>query len=233
MPGDFGLEILWEDCAVLLNKSILVLGDLHIGLEEDLARSGYRLIRLHRKMLAKILDLLDRTNVDKLVLLGDVKHSIGNPTDNELYQLEEFFLNIPAKTKVVLGNHDGGLRDYLASWGIDFSPSAGYMEDGFYLFHGNAKPREEAKDAKLLIACHWHPTMRIKDKRGVVYQERVWIRVPTTLGPDLLMLPAFNDLLGGANIEDIHETWFKMEEAEIFLTDGVFLGKYGDVVLRK
>ncbi len=221
------MQIFWEDSGVLLENGDLVIGDLHIGLEASLRKKGYRLMRLHRRLLSKTLDLLERSNAKRLVILGDLKDSIGNPTDDELYQLDEFLDGIPVPVLVVLGNHDGGLSGFLEEKGIPVYPSSGFLDGDYYLFHGNANPRDEAKTAKMLIACHWHPVVRIKDK--TTYVEKAWIIAPTNLGPEILMIPAFNDLLGGATPDEIVEKYILIDEAEVYLSDGTFLGIWGQI----
>ena len=225
--GDVLMDILWEDSAVLLDNKDLLIGDLHIGLEEKMRKSGYRLIRMHRKLLAKALNLIDRTDARRLIILGDLKDSIGNPTDNELYQIDEFISELPVPLVVVLGNHDGGLRNFLEQKGVQVYSSSGFLDSGYFLFHGNARPGDRASEAEMLIACHWHPVVRIKDK--TIYVERAWIKAPTVYGPPLLMMPAFNDILGGATPDEINEPYLDIEKAEVYTYDGTFLGLWEQI----
>ncbi len=218
------MKILWEDSAVLLDNQDLVIGDLHLGLETALAKKGYRVMRVYRLILSKTIDLIDREDPNRLIILGDLKDSIGNPSNDELFQIEEFIEDIGVPMVVVLGNHDAGLSSFLSSKGVKVYPSSGFMDDGYYLFHGNARPGEGAKKSRMLIACHWHPVIRLVDK--ITYVEKIWVKVPTTYGPDLLMIPAFNDLVGGASISEISERYLDMNDAEIFLHDGTFLGTW-------
>ncbi len=223
------MEILWADAAVVLENKDLLIGDLHLGLEEKMRKSGYRLMRMHRRILAKVLDLISQTGAERLVILGDLKDSIGNPSDNELYQIDEFISEIGVPLVVVLGNHDGGLRQFLEERGVTVYPSSGFIDSGYYLYHGNARPQGDLTSVKALIACHWHPMIRLKDKNGKVYSERAWIITPTEYGKNLIMIPAFNGLLGGATPDEVNDSYIRIDEAEIYLMDGSFLGVWGQI----
>ena len=67
-------------CLFLKEKMILVIGDLHLGYEESLNNSG---VFVSRKMFEEVISYLDKVffrtgRVEKVVLLGDVKHGFGN-----------------------------------------------------------------------------------------------------------------------------------------------------------
>ncbi len=211
------IRFLWKDAAITLEDS-LILGDIHIGLEDSLKKSGYRLWGVSRQVIANILELVSREHPNRVVFLGDMKDSIGNPTQNELDLLGMLFDNLGPEPVVVLGNHDGGLRDWLTDRSIEWYPSSGFDYNGYHLFHGNALPSERGR----LIACHWHPVIRIKDKSGGVYTERVWVFVDTDYGK-LIMMPAFNPFLGGVEISEIRDKWIHMDTAEVYLSDGTLI----------
>jgi len=220
------VRILWNDSAVIIDNT-LILGDLHIGLAETLRKSGYRIPFLNSQVIAGLVDLISKEKPDKLVILGDLKDSIGNPTQEELADLEKLFDSIDLETVVVLGNHDGGLKDWLSSKGITWYPSSGFYLGDYFLFHGNAKPATETSPV-LLLACHWHPVVRLVDENNRTYTEKAWVFVETEFGR-MLMLPAFNPFLGGVDVREINERWIDMETAEIYLSDGTFLGKLQDL----
>ena len=60
--------------------------------------------------------MIKKYNPDKLILLGDIKHSIGRPFREEKQILEYFFWTLDdlnMETVIVKGNHDGGLEKYI------------------------------------------------------------------------------------------------------------------------
>ena len=71
------LKIMPGEAALLLDgnmeKTILV-SDLHLGLEKELARKGFRVPSYSVKMVASIRDMADGTGATRIVILVDVKH---------------------------------------------------------------------------------------------------------------------------------------------------------------
>ncbi|MEM3949107.1 MAG: phosphoesterase, partial [Zestosphaera sp.] len=74
MPG---VEIVGTSSALYLRKyKALIIADVHIGYEDELASKG---IYLPRFQLRRTLDLIERLlnelQVDRLIIAGDLKHS--------------------------------------------------------------------------------------------------------------------------------------------------------------
>lgn len=58
----------------LVVDDVLVIGDLHLGIESKFYRSGFMIPSNIKKIKDRILKLASENNCSKLVLLGDVKH---------------------------------------------------------------------------------------------------------------------------------------------------------------
>lgn len=78
-----------QDCLLVDNK-ILVVGDLHLGHEE--AIPGFQVREIIEK-LEEVFRLLEREgiNINKIVLLGDIKHDFVNISDEEWRDGLKFF----------------------------------------------------------------------------------------------------------------------------------------------
>src|SRR5512139_592644 len=83
------LEFIGEGPALVVTgeERHLVVADLHFGIEADLAVHGLHFRSRSRARLERLLKIIDRTDPDSLVLLGDIKHSIPSLTRQEYYEL--------------------------------------------------------------------------------------------------------------------------------------------------
>ena len=98
-----------------MGEKIFVIGDLHLGYEEILNRAG---VFITRKMFEEMINGLERIfekigKVDKIILLGDVKHDFGRIVKQEwndvlgLIDYLEGKLRKGGKIIIIKGNHDG------------------------------------------------------------------------------------------------------------------------------
>ena len=83
------MKFLKEGAVYLKNEKLLIIGDLHIGYEIELKQKG---INVDIDLLEILNKVLERVRANKIVLLGDVKHSIFEPKKKELEKLEDLSL---------------------------------------------------------------------------------------------------------------------------------------------
>lgn len=232
-------------------ERVLVAADLHLGLEYDLWLGGISIPSQTKKILKRLKKSLDAIEPDRLLLLGDVKHNVPRTSWQERKEIPSFLRSLAEEVRldIVPGNHDGGLAD-LAPNGSRVHLSSGLIIDGIGYFHGHTWPDRELLKAELLVAGHIHPAVRLKDPIGSSPNRRAWARAslsPTALEqqygcgtgmpvPEMVIIPAFNDLCGGLplNTPMEHErgpilTLANMNDARIFLLDGTNLGRLRDV----
>jgi len=96
-------------------RSLLV-SDLHLGLEKEMAKKGFSLPSYSVKMLERIKGIAEKAGAERAVILGDVKHSVGKVEDIDWSILPWFFgtlLDLFSSVDVVPGNHDGGIKPLL------------------------------------------------------------------------------------------------------------------------
>src|SRR5258705_58557 len=65
----------------------VVVGDLHIGIETDFAIGGVKIPSGTPAMVARLRALAAKTGARKLVIAGDLKHSVRSVTDQERIEL--------------------------------------------------------------------------------------------------------------------------------------------------
>jgi hypothetical protein len=237
----------------------LVLADYHAGLEVALRRDGVELGNRADERRDSALGLLAETGADRVVLLGDVANAIGDPGETERRELDELFTALTDRVPVTVtpGNHDGGLAEVVADLGHDdpehghpvtVTSSAGTRRGDVGFAHGHTWPAREVVEAPVVCTAHEHPVVRLADEVGGRRVERAWLRgrlapdpfvahagdtdeEPPVVDGDLVVCPAFNDLLGGTWVNEGQEFLSPflpegLADGEAYLLDGTRLGDY-------
>lgn len=222
----------------------LVVADYHAGVEAALRREGIQLDSRADERRERLLALLDRTAPDRLVFLGDLVHSIGEAVGAERREVEELLEAVCERVPVdlVKGNHDGVIEDVVE---VPVSPTDGLVIGDVGFVHGHTWPARAVLEASVVCVGHEHPAVRLEDAVGGRRLERVWLRGrlapapfmdryddPPAIDGDLVVFPAFNDLVGATwvNLPDQDFLAPFLPEAlaagEAYLLDGTRLGAY-------
>ena len=100
-----------------VDESVLLLSDLHYGVEAEMLRGGVWVPNRSTARTEKVIKLIKQTKSKRLVLLGDVKHQVPHNSKQQRTDLEQFFMATTriAKVEIITGNHDGGLKDIAPS----------------------------------------------------------------------------------------------------------------------
>ncbi|ELY48766.1 metallophosphoesterase [Natronolimnohabitans innermongolicus] len=180
--------------ATLGDERALLVADYHAGYEAGLrSERGVDVPSHAPERRERLLELLERTVPDRLVVLGDLMHSIGDPGSAERGELEVLFEAFPPQLEitVVKGNHDGGIEDWLTptddrrAAALEFDPdrvtvtggagvALGDREVG--VCHGHTWPAPAALDCDIVCLGHEHPCVRLEDEVGGSRVERAWLR---------------------------------------------------------
>jgi len=237
--------------ADLGDERALVIADYHAGIESWLRHEeGVTVESRAEARRERVLALLDESDADRVVFLGDLAHFFGGPHGAERGEIELLFEALSVPATVVKGNHDGGIES-VAGEGVTVTDPAGVRLGDVGLVHGHTWPAPEALEGTVVCVGHEHPHVRLEDRVGGRRIEPVWVRGPLARDPfdargapyddldwrdpELVVFPAFNDLVGG--------TWVNVSEqeflapflpsglpvADAYLLDGTRLGDYGRV----
>jgi hypothetical protein len=240
---------------VLLIEEIkaLVIADLHLGFSYELYKSGINIPSQVNDMKKTIRKLIKRTNAERLIINGDLKHEVPGISYQEMKEIPEFLKALSKITRIdlVKGNHDTFLEK-LSLEGVRIHESRGFRLGRFGFIHGHVWPSKELLTCDYLILGHTHPMIQFKDGFGYRMIEPVWVKgkiqkekieerykLKKTSGLEVIIMPAFNRLLGGAVINDkrandellgpfLKNELLDMENAELYLLDGTYLGKLKD-----
>ena len=234
------------DRALLLPGRTLVIADLHIGLERELAEAGVHIPSQLKKMEKRIDELIRLTKAKKLVILGDIKHQVPVISLQEMREIPDFLEHLSKEVSVVIikGNHDGGI-ERLVPPKVKVCDSDGLAIGDFALVHGHAWPSKKLLKCKTVILAHIHPAIQFGAGRYRAV-EQCWLRCPVNSKilqkklktpvslSEAIIMPVFNPLIGGVAINNkdfkpigplLKSGAVKIKKAEAWLTDGTHIGK--------
>lgn len=181
-----------ERAAYLRAPDVLVVADLHVGRDEE---SSVQFPLGERSDLVERLDaVLEHFGPETVVFAGDVLHSFQGTAEGARGTLEELevYCDAHGTDPVFLrGNHDVHLDDV---WDCDLADS--YRTGEFYVCHGHELPDlRDRRNTDCYVVGHDHPTLRVEGVRHPCY-----LHGPGWNDADLLMLPAFNRLAPGVEV---------------------------------
>ncbi len=156
----------------------LALADLHIGWEMALVQKGIHVPPQTVKLLRNLLDLLALHRPDKLLILGDVKHTVATAELSEWHDVPDFFIEAKKHVKevdVLRGNHDGNLEPLLPE-GVSLLPADGVALGDVGFFHGHQWPSPALLGCRTLVMGHVHPVIAFRDLAGFRISRQVWVK---------------------------------------------------------
>jgi hypothetical protein len=238
----------WRERALVLHGdagNVVVVGDVHVGLEQELARRGVQVPDQTPHMRARIQALLRAHNADRLIVLGDLKETIGRSSSADIARLRALVRGLDARVDLVPGNHDADL-EWLGVEGVQMHPATGLKIEDVALTHGHVWPDAAIMGARVLVTSHNHPMLGLRDELGKLHKEPCWVRGPfqraarerypsLPRGAQFIIMPAFNELLGGHAINAplkegeglgplLRNQLFDLDRARIWTLDGIEMG---------
>ena len=235
----------FEDGPALIvenKKRLLVVADLHFGIESDLALHGWHFASRSTERLRRVIACIQATSPDLLVLLGDVKHSIPRTTRQEYREIPDILaaLREEVPIRVLPGNHDIGITRFLQK--DELMPKDGAVIDGGAYMHGHTIPNPDLS-GHLIISGHHHPMVSLHDEVGCSLRAPAYLlaeldqtemfEAKTNLAGEktrVLFMPAFNECAGFDILRIIRHPFsplsrsIRREGAEVFLADGTYVG---------
>ena len=231
-------------------KKILVMGDLHIGIQYELSKSGINIPCQIKRMKKDIDYLINSTKSSTLIVLGDIKHKVPGMSWQELKDIPGLFEYLSSKVEVIVckGNHDRQIEKIIPE-GIQIHGTKGFKLGKYGFNHGHTWPSKQLLLCDYLIIGHTHPVIQFTDKFGFKIIQPVWVkgkidqkkikekyRIEKTGKLELIIVPSFNRLLGGTPINMkkasdellgplLKNNFVDMDNCELYLLDGTYLGK--------
>jgi uncharacterized protein len=232
LPGisgiDLGLLLIEKGKIVDVEKQktgILVIGDLHIGYEEALNKTG---VFLPRQQLKDIIERLDKiflvlskakVMISKIIINGDLKHEFSEISEqewrdtikvidylSEKLKKSDIDPNISSEVVLLKGNHDTILGPIAGKRNITIAEH--FYSDGIYICHGNNVPKSEDKEfksAKTIIIGHVHPSVLLSS--GARKEKYKAFVVADWNKKKLIVLPSFCELTYGFDLINETNKW--------------------------
>lgn len=191
-------------------EKVVVIGDLHLGYEQSLRSKGYLVpnsaLGEMKKELEEIFSSVGK--VDKIILLGDLKHEFGRILWDEWQEIRELveFLRGKLKSKgeivILKGNHDKIVEPIVKKMKKRNVKVVDYL-----LWKGNAfvhgdKDFERIYDKRVTrwVIGHAHPAVTLREGRK--RESYKCFLVGNFKGKEIVIVPSFFSLIAGTDARD-------------------------------
>lgn len=232
-------------------RRLLCAGDLHIGVEAEMASRGVHIPSQTHRMEEELISIRDEGDI--LILLGDIKHQVPLGSPQEHMEIPRFMRRVAAcfiSVHIVRGNHDGGLEELLPR-GVMIHPSSGLSMNGIGFVHGHTWPSKATMSNRVLVMAHNHPALLFIDGLGRTSIERCWLRcrfndVAKEFYPcvpeELIVVPALNRGITGSPVNErggkllgpvFSRDLVDVDNARVYLVDGIYLGRLRDLRVQR
>lgn len=222
-------------------KNSLIITDIHIGFESDLAINDIHIGKnsATQNIISEITDIIKNESPDNIILLGDIKSGIKNITKQEWVDVPLFFKEISKLCDVIVvpGNHDANIQKLIPNNTSMISPT-GMIQDKILLTHGHTMPSSNISYVEKIIMGHVHPVFFQKD--SILNGQRVWVSIiidkqdifPERSGNlEITIMPSFNRYFYATHkkqykksISPIIERVKSVISARIITLDGTIIG---------
>ncbi|HYP42426.1 MAG TPA: metallophosphoesterase [Candidatus Nitrosocosmicus sp.] len=155
----------------------LVISDIHIGFEDKINRKGVFIDP--KKNVDELIEVLsntiNKTQIDNLIILGDLKSSVSVITKSEWNNVPYFIDSLSKLCNIYLvpGNHDGNII-HLVSNNVNLMSAKGMEINNILLTHGHAIPTI-GNNINKIVTGHLHPIL-IKEG-NILNGQKVWIKI--------------------------------------------------------
>lgn len=194
----------------LPGQKLLVISDLHLGLEKTMTFKGNYIPQNQLKqMKEEIKDSREQTGAERILVNGDLKNQFKTSySENEEVKELANFLNFNFDEVIVIeGNHDTFIESTLEEKGIEIKDY--HIEDGILFVHGDRKLEdieiENLKDVDTIVIGHEHPAIALKDDIGVREKVPALLYGEMDDGRNLVVLPAFSQIANGTSVNEVPE----------------------------
>lgn len=157
-------------------EKILVIADLHCGIEHSIYKSGISVPSQTKKIEEKIVKLIKQTKAKKLIILGDVKHEVPGTSKQELKEIPAFLRDISKKVKIIIcrGNHDSNIQDMVPKV-VKVHGTGGFKIGKYGFLHGQAWMDKKLLECEYLITAHVHPAIEFTTNK-IRMRESCWVK---------------------------------------------------------
>jgi len=176
-------------------KDILIIGDLHLGLEGSFVEQGIMLpVNQLEKIMKRLKKIINKTKPKIVVINGDLKEEFGAILNKEWQDTMELINYLKRKAKIILikGNHDTILAPIAKKHNLPLEQR--YDIDDISIVHGDVILKNLRKT---IIIGHEHPAVSFKERPDEKYK---CFLVGKYKKHGLIVMPSFNLLFEGSDV---------------------------------
>jgi uncharacterized protein len=183
----FGFGLYFEDT--------LIIGDLHLGLENYLQEQGVFVPRNHYSdILKEIKELVEELRPSRIVINGDLKHNFGGVSKEEwktVFDLISYLESEFDEIILIRGNHDNFLESMLKNYSIhDY-----FVLNKVLITHGH---KDVCVDFDTIILSHEHPAIELRD--GARVEKYKCFLKGKLKDKTVIVIPSFSNITPGINV---------------------------------
>ncbi len=190
-----GVDLYPGGAAHIVDPNVLVVADMHLGVEASLESQGLSVPRVQtKKILQYMEEVIEHIQPETVVVAGDLKHNFDRNLIQEWQEVTKFVERLAgrAKLEVIKGNHDNFLNLILRERGVP--PVKKELTYGnVQIVHGHV----EIERHGLTIIGHIHPSLRLRDSVGASIKDHCYLWEPEK---QILVLPALSLLASGVDV---------------------------------
>lgn len=192
-------------------EKILVVGDLHLGYDFMLRDSGFLIPSKQIKNVIQRLNAIfqqiegNAESVEKVIFLGDLKHSFGFEFKerNDFDEVMDFLRSRIEDENIILikGNHD--TMDYsrnkrMKPYHLEKTASG---KGKICFAHGHKSyPKIFDKEIKTLVLGHLHPSVMLEENPGIKRETYKCFLTGRYRRKEVIFLPSFLGIIEGSAI---------------------------------
>lgn len=184
----------------------MIVADLHWGKSEIFQKNGIPVpSAVLSNDLAHLSDLIESTNAERIIVLGDLLHSAKALSEGLIEEVAAWRRKCPQTIISIRGNHDPKTGNLPDSWRIEWA-AVNFVDAPFCFRH-----EPEASESCFTWCGHIHPVVHLGHARDRMRLPCFWI------GKELGVLPSFGFFTGGFPIEPaVADAVYVVAEQEIF-----------------
>jgi len=191
-----GIESIRPSLWLKVSKT-LILGDLHLGYEENLQQGGLLIPKFQlEQILLQLQKIFQKIKPKQIIINGDLKHQfskISTQEWNDALRVIDYLQRICKNIILIRGNHDTIIESIARQKNLSIVNE--YQIDKTLIIHGD---KLIETDAKIIIIGHEHPAVTLKDQskseKYKCFLKGKW------QNKQLIVMPSFNPLLEGTNL---------------------------------
>lgn len=191
-------------CLYYPDTDLLVLSDLHLGLEGTMTSKGNY---VPKHQLNNVMDDLEDarkiTGADRVIINGDLKNNFKTSysENREVQEFLDFLRQEFEEVVLIRGNHDTFLERTLNKKDLEMKDY--HVESSILFVHGD-KSMEDlgVEEFDTLVIGHEHPALALKDAVGVKEKIDCFLYGKTKNKNNIIVLPAFSQISRGININE-------------------------------